>query len=331
VLQLTRSIFDQGGLASHGSTIRRPAAILAADVAGYSWLIGADEEGPQERLQAHLRELVNPKIGEYRARIVKSTGDGFLAEFASVVDAVRCAVEVQRAMADRNKGTPPEHRIEFRIGINLGDPKVDSDDIRGDGDNIAARLVVVAEPGGICISRVVRDWIRDESPYIFEDRGEHSIENVARPVGVYAMDATVIASLPPVSTTVHAASSSHGFAAQVAGRVRGSISSGRAPPTPAAPSSALITNTREAGKAAVPSTRPRLSIVVLPFANLSNDPEQEYFVDGITDDLTTDLSRLSGSFVIARNTAFTYTGRRKTDRSRAWGELHPRRQSAASR
>src|SRR6516164_1281662 len=291
------------------STIRHPAAILAADVAGYPRLMGADEEGTHERLQAHLRELVNPKIVEYRGQIITNTGDGFSAEFASVVDAVRCAVEVQRAMADRNKGTPPEHRIEFRIGVNLGDPTEDGDDIHGDGDNIAARLVAPAEPGGICISRVVRDRIRDEFPDIFEDRGEHSIENIARPVGVYAMDATVIASLPPVSTTVHAVSTSRGFAAQAAGLVRGSIPSRRTPPTAAAPSLAPITSTREAGKAAVPSTRPRLSIVVLPFANLSNDPEQEYFVDGITDDLTTDLSRLSGSFVIARNTAFTYKGK----------------------
>ena len=175
------------------SIIRRPAAILAADVPGYSRLIGADEKGTRGRLQAHLQELVNQKIGEYRGRIVKNTGDGFLAEFASVVDAVRCAVGVQRAMADRNKGTPPEHRIEFRIGINLDDPTVDGDDIHSDGDNIAARLVVLAEPGGICISRVVRDRIRDEFPFIFEDRGEHRIEYVARPVGVYAMGATVIA------------------------------------------------------------------------------------------------------------------------------------------
>src|SRR5262249_31781677 len=257
--------------------------------------------------QAHLRELVNPKIAEHHGRIVKNTGDSFLAEFASVVDAVRCAVEVQRAMDDRSKGTPPEHRIEFRIGINPADRTVDGDDICGDGVNIAARLVALAGPGGICISQMVRDRIRDEFSYIFEDRGEHSIENVARPVGVYAMDATVIASLPPVSTMVHAASTSRGFAARVAGLVRGSMPR-RAPPTPAAPSSAPITSTREAGKVAVPSTRPWLSIAVLPFANLSNDPEQEYFVDGITDDLTTDLSRLSGSFVIARNTAFTYKG-----------------------
>src|SRR6516165_2205300 len=235
------------------STIRRPAAILAADVAGYSRLIGADEEGTHERLQARLREVVNPKIGEYRGRIVTNTGDGFLAAFASVVDAVRCAVEVQRAMADRNKGTPPEHWIEFRIGINLADPTGDGDDICGDGVNIAARLVALADLGGICISQMVRDRIRDEFPYIFEDRGEHSIENVAQPVGVYAMDATVIASLPPVSTTVHAASTSRGFAARVAGLIRGGIRR-RASQTPAAPSSALITSTREAGKVAVPST-----------------------------------------------------------------------------
>ena len=166
------------------STIRHPAAILAADVAGYPRLMGADEEGTHERLQAHLRELVNPKIVEYRGQIITNTGDGFSAEFASVVDAVRCAVEVQRAMADRNKGMPPEHRIEFRIGVNLGDPTGDGDEIHGDGDNIAARLVALPEPGGICISRVVRDLIRDEFPDIFEDRGEHSIENIARPVGV---------------------------------------------------------------------------------------------------------------------------------------------------
>ena len=153
--------------------VRRLAAILAADVAGYSRLMGADEEGTQKRLQAHLRESVNPKIGEYRGRIIKNTRYGFLAEFASVVDAVRCAVEVQRAMADRNKGTPPEHWIEFRIGINLADPTGDGDDICGDGVNIAARLVALADLGGICISQMVRDRIRDEFPYIFEHRGEH--------------------------------------------------------------------------------------------------------------------------------------------------------------
>src|SRR5215831_17859260 len=142
--------------------VRRLTAILAADVAGYSRLMGADEEGTHERLQAHLQELINPKIKEHRGRVVKNTGDGFLAEFASVVDGVRCAVEIQRGMIDREPDVPEERRISFRMGVNLGDVIVDGDDIYGDGVNIAARLETLAEPGGICISRVVRDQIRDK-------------------------------------------------------------------------------------------------------------------------------------------------------------------------
>src|SRR5215831_20221020 len=141
--------------------VRRLTAIVAADVAGYSRLMGADEEGTHERLQAHFRELANPKINEHRGRIVKNTGDGFLADFASVVDAVRCAVEIQRGMAERNAATSREERIEFRVGINLGDIIAEADDIFGDGVNIAARLEALAEPGGICVSRVVRDQVRD--------------------------------------------------------------------------------------------------------------------------------------------------------------------------
>jgi adenylate cyclase len=148
--------------------VRRLTAILAADVAGYSRLMGADEEGTHERLKGHLGELVNPKIGEHRGRIVKNTGDGFLADFPSVVDAVRCAVEVQRGLSERNAGIPPEKRIEFRIGINLGDVIVEEHDIFGDGVNVAARLEIIAEPGGICISRTVRDHIRDKLAYPFE-------------------------------------------------------------------------------------------------------------------------------------------------------------------
>src|SRR5580698_3045668 len=147
--------------------VRRLAAILAADVAGYSRLMGADEEGTHERLKAHLRELVDPKIKEHRGRIVKNTGDGLLAEFASVVDAVRCAVEVQRWMIDREPEVPEERRIRFRIGINLGDVIVEEHDIFGDGVNVAARLEALAEPGGICVSRMVRDQIRDKLPYPF--------------------------------------------------------------------------------------------------------------------------------------------------------------------
>src|SRR5215813_4661302 len=167
--------------------VRRLTAILAADVAGYSRLMGVDEEGTHERLQGHLRELVNPKIAEHRGRVVKNTGDGFLAEFVSVVDAVRCAAEVQRRMAERNATVPPENRIELRMGINLGDVIVEGEDIYGDGVNIAARLEALAEPGGICISRVVREQIQDRLPYSFEDLGEQSIKNIARPVRVYVM------------------------------------------------------------------------------------------------------------------------------------------------
>ena len=165
--------------------VRRLTAILAADVAGYSRLMGADEEGTHERLKAHLGELVNPKIEERRGRIVKNTGDGFLAEFASVVDAVRCAVEVQRGMAEHNAETLADQRIEFRIGVNLGDVIAEEQDIFGDGVNIAARLEALAEPGGICISRVVRDQVRDKLDYTFEDLGEQNVKNIARPVRVY--------------------------------------------------------------------------------------------------------------------------------------------------
>src|SRR5499425_202696 len=167
--------------------VRRLAAILAADVAGYSRLMGDDEEGTHERLRAHLRELVDPKIAEHRGRTVKNTGDGFLAEFASVVDAVRCAVEVQRGMAEREPEVPEDHRIRFRVGINLGDVIVEDDDIFGDGVNVAARLEALSEPGGICISRMVRDQIRDKLPYPFDDMGEQSVKNIARPVRVYAL------------------------------------------------------------------------------------------------------------------------------------------------
>ena len=166
---------------------RRLAAILAADVAGYSRLMGADEEGTLERLKSHRRELIDPKIKEQRGRIVKLTGDGALVEFPSVVDAVRCAVEIQRAMADRNAETPEDRRIAFRIGVNLGDVIVDGDDIYGDGVNIAARLEGLAEPGGICVSGTVHGHIGDRLPYAFEDMGEQNVKNIARPVRAYAL------------------------------------------------------------------------------------------------------------------------------------------------
>src|SRR5438045_9092238 len=175
---------------------RRLAAILAADVVGYSRLMGADDEGTHERCQAHLRELVDPKIREHHGRVVKTTGDGVLAEFASVVDAVRCAAEIQRVMAGRDLDLAEDRRLRFRIGINLGDIIIDGDDIYGDGVNIAARLEVLAEPGGICVSRMVRDQIRDKLPYPFNDMGEQSVKNIARPVRVYAIRAANVASIP---------------------------------------------------------------------------------------------------------------------------------------
>src|SRR5712692_8586511 len=166
-------------------TERKLAAILAADVVGYSRLMGADEEGTLAQLRAHRRALIDPKITEHHGRIVKTTGDGMLVEFASVVDAVRCAVEVQRGMAERNAGVPPERRIEFRAGINLGDIIVENEDIFGDGVNVAARLEALAEPGGICVSRIVRDPVRDKLGFTFEDMGEQAVKNIARPIHAY--------------------------------------------------------------------------------------------------------------------------------------------------
>ena len=240
------------------ASTRRLTAILAADVAGYWRLMGADEEGTHERLKAHFRELVDPKIAEHRGRIVKNTGDGFLAEFPSVVDAVRCAVEVQRGMADRNAETVEDKRITFRVGINLGDVIAEPDDIYGDGVNVAARLEALAEPEGICISRVVRDQIRDKLPYAFEDMGEQQIKNIARPVRVYRV------ATGPVSAA-----------------------------------------TKETPALALPD---KPSIAVMPFANLSGDPEQDYFADGMVEEIITALSRIRWLFVIASNSSFTYKG-----------------------
>jgi adenylate cyclase len=238
---------------------RRLAAIFAADVAGYSRLVGVDEEGTIERFQLHRRELFDPKIAEHQGRIVKMTGDGFLVEFASPVRAVRCAIEVQQGMADRNADVPQDRRIEFRIGINLGDVIVEDGDIYGDGVNVAARLEGIAEPGTVYISRAVRDLIQDRPEIVLEDLGETTLKNIAAPVRVFR-----IAPLGPA---------------------------GRGAP---------------AGPPPVPS---KPSIAVLPFMNMSSDIEQEFFSDGITEDLITDLSKVSGLFVIARNSSFAYKGR----------------------
>lgn len=240
-----------------GRIERKLAAILAADVAGYSRLMGSDEEGTLRLLKSHLNELVEPHIAAHRGRIVKRTGDGLLVDFSSAVEAVRCAVAIQAGMVDRNRTTTEDSRIEFRIGINLGDVIIEGGDIYGDGVNIAARLEGLAEPGGIFVSRAVRDSIRDKLGLVLEDLGEKPVKNIARPVRVFRI-----------------------------GRGRG-----------------------DGPVASPPSVPDRPSIAVLPFTNMSGDSEQEYFSDGISEDLITDLSKVSALFVIARNSSFTYKGK----------------------
>ncbi|MBR0698061.1 adenylate/guanylate cyclase domain-containing protein [Bradyrhizobium lablabi] len=235
---------------------RRLAAIVATDVAGYSRLMGLDEVGTARTLREH-RKVTDALVAKHGGRLVKSTGDGVLLEFPSVVDAVECAVAVQAVMAKRNNGVPETRRMLFRIGINLGDILIEGDDILGDGVNVAARLEGMAEPGGICISSSAYEQVRDKVPVDFTDLGEQLLKNIARPIRAYA--------------------------------VGGNANADRAVP--------------------LSTSSPRLSIVVLPFANIGGDPEQDYFVDGVTESLTTDLSRISGSFVIAHNTALTFKGK----------------------
>jgi adenylate cyclase len=253
---------------------RRLAAIFAADVAGYSRLMGVDEEGTHESFTAHLRELFVPKFREHHGRIVKSTGDGMLAEFASVVEAVVCAVVIQGVMLHRNLSVAEDRRLNFRIGVNVGDVIAEPEDIFGDGVNIAARLEGLAEPNGICVSQMVYDQIRDKLSYPFVDLGPREVKNIARPVHTFALGPEAIALLPV---------------------------SGAAPAGSPAASAGFVGGWRRA---------PRLSSVVLPFANLSTDREDRYLADAITDDVTTDLSRIAGMTVISRNTAFTYQNRR---------------------
>ena len=238
---------------------RKLAAILAADVAGYSRLVGADEDRTLARLRALRSDLIDPTIAVHHGRVVKRTGDGILIEFRSVVDAVRCAVEVQAGMIERNAGVPPERRIEFRIGIHLGDVVEEADgDLMGDGVNIAARLEGIAKPGVTCLSEDAYRQVKGRLDLAVIDLGPAQLKNIAEPIRVYSLDV--------------------GAAAQA----------------------------KSASVPAPENSPPRLSVVVLPFANISGDMEQEYFVDGVTESLTTDLSRIRGAVVIARNTAFAY-------------------------
>jgi adenylate cyclase len=240
---------------------RRLAAILAADVAGYSRLMGADEEGTLARLNAHRREFWEPTVAERHGRVVKRTGDGILIEFGSAVDAASCAIKVQRGMIQRNADVSADQRIEIRIGIHIGDIIIEEGDIFGDGVNIAARLEGIAEPGGICLSFATYEQVRDKLKVSFVDLGEHNLKNIARPVHVYQLD--------------------------------------------------LTQKAKTASETPQPMSAPpeKPSIAVLAFNNMSGDPEQEYFSDGISEDIITDLSKLSELHVIARNSTFTYKGK----------------------
>jgi adenylate cyclase len=280
---------------------RRLAAILAADVAGYSRLMESDEEGTLRRLQAHRREVIDPKIREHQGRIVKTTGDGLLAEFRSVVDAVRCAVEMQRGIAECEAALPQGRELRFRIGINLGDIIVDRGDIFGDGVNIAARLEALAEPGGLCISETVREHLGGRLPYAFVDIGEQRVKNIARPLRVYAMSAAAAAETPlaPVRQPSRFGLTRPRAVAIAVCLALALIGSGAWLVWPGAPVPPATIGKPDHG---------RLSIAVLPFANLSNDAGQDLFTDAVTDDLTTDLARIEESFVIARTIAATYKG-----------------------
>ncbi len=243
--------------------IRKIAAIFASDVVGYSRLAGADEDRILTRLPTLRSDLFDPAIAAHNGRVVKRTGDGSLVEFRSVVDAVRCAIEVQDAMVERNAGVPADRRIEFRIGIHLGDVVEEADgDLMGDSVNIAARLEGIAAPGAICLSEDAYRQVKGRLELAVSDLGPKELKNIAEPVRVYLLHV------------------------------------GQPDPSKPAPASA-----------SEKSAPPRLSIVVLPFTNIGGDPEQEYFADGVTESLTTDLSRIRGAVVIARNTAFAYKGK----------------------
>jgi TolB-like protein/class 3 adenylate cyclase len=255
-------------------TERRLAAVLAADVVAFTRLMGQDEAGTHLGLKSIRRELVDPSVKRHGGRVVKSTGDGALVEFPSALEAVNCAVEVQKAMLDRNADVPEDKRIVFRMGLNVGDLIIDEDDIYGDAVNVAVRLEGLCPPGGLCISRTVRNYVRDKLSYAFDDLGEQQVKNVARPIRVFGLDAGAIGALSPIEARVSELNS--------------------AANTDAAPAIPL-------------PDKP--SIAVLPFNNMSGDPEQDYFADGMVEEIITALSRIRWLFVIARNSSFTYKGR----------------------
>jgi adenylate cyclase len=286
------------------SETRKLAAILVADIVGYSRLAGADEDRILARLRTLRSDLIDPILAVHHGRVVKRTGDGAIIEFRSVVDAVRCAIEVQSGLAERNAGLPPEKRIEYRVGIHLGDVVEEEDgDLMGDGVNIAARLEGVAKPGAICLSEQAHWQVRGRLDLKVTDLGAVPLKNIAEPIHIYSLEVG-----QPVLAKPAAAATPAGHAKAVASKLR----MGSAPL--AAAIAALLLLAALGGwyineRAPKPVEAAHLSIVVLPFANLSGDPSQDYFVDGVTENLTTELSHIKGGFVIARNTAFTYKGK----------------------
>ena len=284
---------------------RRLAAILAADVVGYSRLMGEDEVGTLAAIKAHRAELIDPKIAEHGGRIVKEMGDGLLVEFPSVVESVQCAVEVQRGMAERNAEVADDRRIDLRIGINLGDVIVEGDDIFGDGVNVAARLEGLAEPGGICIRRTVRNQVRDKLPLVFEDMGEVEVKNIARPIRAFRVVLDVVVPRERATRPTKRPSKTWRWPAAAAGAVvLATLVTAVVWLRPWMPEQKPAS---VEGMALPLPDKP--SIAVLPFLNMSDDPNQEYFADGMTEDLITDLSKRSGLFVIARNSVFAYKGK----------------------
>lgn len=276
---------------------RRLAAILAMDVAGYSRLMGVDEVGTLHALKAHRKGLIDSTIALHHGRIVKTTGDGMLVEFASVVDAIACAAVIQRGMVTRNTDVPQERRIEFRAGVNIGDVIVEDDDIYGDGVNVAARLENLSEPGGMCISRTVRDHIRDKLTLTFVDLGEHNVKNIARPVRVYGLGAADIAALPETTAAPPPLPSPRR-------RVGVWIGAAVATVVVVAAVGAAVWHfyPREVPSSGWPS------IAVLPFVNQSGDKSQDYFSDGLTDDLLTNLARIPHLIVMSRTATAKYEG-----------------------
>ena len=296
---------------------RRLAAIFAADVAGYSRLMGADEGDTLRQLKAHRRTLVDPKIAQHRGRIVKTTGDGMLVEFASVVDAVRCAAEVQRGMAERNVNVPEDKRIEFRIGINVGDIITEGGDIFGDGVNVAARLETLADPGGICVSGRVQEDTLGRLPLSFEDRGEQHVKNIVRPIRVYALGPKTLAELP--SSLGGISKEEGGYSEEPRRSELPGVRGGRWPVAVlilvalaglgAWQATELISMAtgKHSTKDIAPSSAP--AVAVLSFDNLTGDQGQDYFADGVSEELITVLSQVEPLRVLARNTTFAYRGK----------------------